>query len=220
MRVGFTSWLMSCSSRLCVYYSQNFLKGEMRYLNIILLTFFVVSCGCAPKQKSLAELDAVLKSNERASVREYVGKTPEEVRAAAQRVLYLLDPSDMKFDVQSDKLLATRWGFYYNIFSVMTVRDWYEVDMRQAGSNTVVKFTYENGPLEFMGSVQVSFKSNIPVSARNIQADFELFHDRVEYVLGIRKSWPTCKDALAKNEGSYLCNSLGVDDKKPDWDLK
>ena len=99
----------------------------MRYLNIILFTFFVVSCGCAPKQKSLAELDAVLKSNERASVREYVGKTPEEVRAAAQRVLYLLDPSDMKFDVQSDKLLATRWGFYYNIFSVIILMAFWKI---------------------------------------------------------------------------------------------
>lgn len=192
----------------------------MRYLNAALVIFFIVFCGCAPKQKSLAELDAALRLNEQASVREYIGKTPDEVRAAVQRVLFLLDPPDMKFDVQSDKLLATRWGFYYNIFSVMTVRDWYEVDIRQAGSNTVVKFTYENGPLEFMGSMQVNFKSNIPVSARNIRADFELFHDRVEYILGIRTEWPTCKDALAKNQGSVLCNSLGVDDKNPDWDKK
>lgn len=192
----------------------------MKYSCVALLAFFIMLFGCATKQKSLAELDAALKANERASVREYAGKTPAEVRDAAQRVLYLLDPPDMKFDVQPCKLLATRWGFSYNLFSVMTIRDWYEVVISQTANGTEVKFTYENGQLEFMGSMQDSFKQNIPVSAHNISVDFDLFHGRVEYFLGLRGDWPTCKEALARNEGSYLCNSLGIDDKSPDWQKK
>ncbi|UYY88093.1 hypothetical protein [Alcaligenes sp. SMD-FA] len=178
--------------------------------------------GCAaPPQKTLAELDASLKKNEVESSRLYNGKSVPEVRQAAQQVLYLLDPNDMQFDVQSDSLLATRWSTYYAVFSVGFGRDWYSVDFEETTEGTTAKigFTGSMSSGLFAFPIPASFKPKIPTSAHQNPSDFILFHDRIEFLLGLRDEWETCKSAkqkLPQHGGSmFLCDSLGLENKSP-----
>ena len=174
--------------------------------------------GCAPKQRSLAEIEGTLKVNESASTRVYPGKTTKQVREAAYRVLFLLDPSDMEFSLSADNLLATRSAFFYNIFSVVYERDWYVVQISETPEGTVAKFSFQ-GESHAFTPITKNFKENIPISP-DIDAapEYAFFHDRVEYVLGLRNSWPTCSDLKKRLVmASSLCQGLGIDDKEPEW---
>ena len=182
---------------------------------------FIVA-GCANSYKpSLEELDADLSQNQLMSERFYPGKTIDEVRKASQRVLYLLDPPDMKFDVRADELLATRYSTYYAVLIVGHGRDWYSVSFTEKNGGTLAKFGFSgemnNGP--FVMPTAASFKSKIDVSALQNPSDFKLFHDRVEYLLGLRQTWTSCQQAkseqLKRDKEMALCDSIGLENKEP-----
>lgn len=177
-------------------------------------------CVSAPP-KSLVELDTSLAANEEASTRLYPGKTIPEVRKAAHQVLYLLDPSDIAFDVESDGLMATRWSTFYAVFYTGFGRDWYSVDFEEANDGVIAKFGFasEMNAGMFTTPIAVSFKQSIPVSAHQNPNDFALFHDRVEYLLGMNSEWRTCAQAKGhpNNAGKelFLCDNLGLINKAP-----
>lgn len=186
------------------------------------IAIVALASGCAaPPQKTLAEMDASLRKNEIASSRLYKDKSISEVRQAAQQVLYLLDPNDMQFDIQSDSLLATRWSTYYAVFSAGFGRDWYSVDFEETTEGTTAKLGFtgsmSSGLIAF--PIPASFKPKIPTSAHQNSSDFILFHDRIEFLLGLRDEWETCESAkqkLPKNGGDmFLCDSLGLENKTP-----
>lgn len=182
----------------------------------------VLLAGCATRpQATLEDLDAALAKNEAAASRLYPGKTIPEARKAAHQVLYLLDPKDVVFDVQDNGLVATRWSTYYAVFSVGFGRDWYSVDFTQTDKGVIARFGFvgEMNSGMIAAPIPVSFKPNIPISAHQNAADFGLFHDRVEYVLGLRDTWVTC-DAAKQAQASlkqtlFLCDSLGLENKAP-----
>ena len=183
------------------------------------LALLIFSCiaGCAPKQKTLAEVENALKANDSASTRMYHGKTPKQVREAAYKVLFLLDPSDMEFSLSADNLLATRSGFIYNIFSVIYERDWYVVQFSTVPDGTVAKFSFQTEN-QVLTPISKNFRESIPLSPNIEPSEYAFFHDRVEYVLGLRDSWPTCRDLKKRLVmASSLCQGLGIDDKEPEW---
>lgn len=185
--------------------------------NFFVVLLFLCILGCASKQKSLAEIEDTLKTNEAASTRVYPGKTSKQVREAAYRVLFLLDPPDMEFSLSTDNLLATRSAFFYNIFSVVYERDWYVVQITEAPEGTVAKFSFQGESHAFM-PITKNFKENIPISPNIEASEYAFFHDRLEYVLGLRDSWPTCSDLKKRLVmASSLCQGLGIDDKEPEW---
>jgi len=178
--------------------------------------------GCATHPPvALENLDAALAKNEAAASHLYPGKTVSEVRKAAHQVLYLLDPKDIVFDVQDNGLMATRWSTYYAVFNVGFGRDWYSVDFEQTDAGVIARFGFvgEMNSGLIASPIPVSFKPKIPVSAHQNAEDFDLFHNRVEYVLGLRNSWITCDAAkqLQTNPKKtlFLCDSLGLENKAP-----
>lgn len=179
--------------------------------------------GCATHpQIALEDLDAALAKNEAAASRLYPGKTIPEARKAVHQVLYLLDPKDIVFDVQDNGLMATRWSTYYAVFNVGFGRDWYSVDFTQTDKGVIARLGFDGAMNSgmFVSPIPVSFKPSIPISAHQNAADFDLFHNRVEYVLGLRNSWITCDAAkqLQTNPKKtlFLCDSLGLENKTPD----
>lgn len=178
--------------------------------------------GCAsPPQKTLAELDTLLAHSKAASVRLYPGKTASDVRQAAHQVLYLLDPDDMEFDVQGDSLLATRWSTFYAVFYLGFGRNWYSVDLEETKDGTIARFGFTSTMTSglFPSPIPASFKPNIPVSAHQNPADFILFHNRIEFLLGLRAEWDTCKKAKqglgSKNDTLFLCDNIGLVNAAP-----
>lgn len=185
---------------------------------------FVAACilsGCAHNQPlTVEQLKAQLTDNKNASIRSYPGKTPDQVKAASQKVLYLLDPTDMKFDLLDDQLLATRSGILFGLGTVFNVRDWYSVSTKMSAGTVESTFGLsEELNLAFIagGYIPQTFKPNIPISANGNAADYKLFHDRVEYVLGINPVWPTCEQAKKESPDKtmLLCDSIGLENLSP-----
>lgn len=193
---------------------------------LLFLALLFIS-GCAhQKQLTLEQLDRQMIENKKSSARIYKDKSIDQVRSASQQVLYLLDPPDMQFDVQDNELLATRFSTFYAVFSVGYGRDWYSVTMKQLPVGVESKFglTGQMNAGPFPTSMPVSFKSNIPISAHDNPIDFKLFHDRVEYILGIRNSWTTCEEAKKmesqNSKDMALCDLIGLENTSPNSENK
>lgn len=187
-----------------------------------LLVFISIgTIGCVHKaQMNLEQLDVALADNKKAATRVYPATSVKQVRESSQKVLYLLDPPDMKFDVRENELLATRFSTYYAVFSFGFGRDWYSVTMKETPKGVESTFGVEgvmHGGLP--PAIPISFKSNIPVSAHSNPADYKLFHDRVEYFLGVSTLWPSCEEAKKSqkdpNSEMMLCDLIGLENLKP-----
>ena len=184
----------------------------------LMATCFLFACAHKP-QLTLEQLDVQIANNKKSATRLYKGKTIDQVRSASRNVLYLLDPPDMQLDVPENELLATRFSTFYAVFSVGYGRDWYSVTMKKTPDGVESKFGLADqmnvGP--FPSFIQPSFRSNIPVSAHDNPVDFKLFHDRVEYVLGIGSVWPTCEQAKKESPDKdiRLCDSIGLENLPP-----
>lgn len=181
----------------------------------------LVLSGCAHKQPlTIEQLDAQFMANKQASVRLYHGKTLDQVRSASQTVLYLLDTSDMRFDLLEDQLMATRSGILFGLGTAYNVRDWYSVSAKKLPGSVESTFGLSQElNLSFIagGYIHQTFKPNIPITANANAADFKLFHDRVEYMLGIRDEWPTCDEAKkdSPDKQMLLCDSIGLENLAP-----
>ena len=180
------------------------------------LALVVIASGCAHKQPmSMEELNRALASNQTAASRFYPDKTPEQVKIASQKVLYLLDPPDMTFDVSESKVYAKRRWLFYAVLSAALGVDQYNVSVAPKGKGTVSTFAFSEE-----GNVLISppnvFKKNLEVGAHENPADFKLFHDRVEYILGMRSEWATCEAAKATTKKPMaLCDAIGLENLSP-----
>lgn len=186
--------------------------------------FLVFAClsGCAVQQKtqSATELKKSVQENLIASTRFYNGIAPSQIQDASMKVLGLVDKPDMRFDIQGNDLLATRFSTYYAVFSFGFGRDWYSVNINQDKSGSYVRFAAYGELLSgFPSPIPESYRSNIPIGAHDNPANATLFHDRLEYMLGIRSEWATCEQAknrqVNKSMKLSLCDSLGIEDESP-----
>lgn len=194
----------------------------MKYLMVCaLVTLFLMLSGCANKpQKTIAELNASQELNKKSSTRTYANQSTEAIKKAAHNVLYLLDPEDISFDVQNNKLLSSRTSMFYGVLSITRGQDWYEVAVTEKDQQAVVSFALTGEYISgIVGPLPKQFKTNIPIGAHDNPEDFNLFFDQLEYFLGIKKEWTTCEMAKARqvNKGQFLrlCDSLGLENYSP-----
>jgi hypothetical protein len=178
--------------------------------------------GCVTRPPpSIQELAESLNKSKAESSRTFPGKTEDQVRSASQNVLYLLDPADMKFDLIDHQVLATRAGIIIGLGSVFNQRDWYSVSTSNTatGTRSILGLKSElNHSFIAGGQIPQSFKESIPATANNNWVDYKLFHDRVEYILGMRPDWPTCDEAKngSPDKPMLLCDSIGLENSLPD----
>ncbi len=177
--------------------------------------------GCATKQPmSFEQMTNALAENQAAATRNYSGKTPKEVMMASQKVLFLLDPTnDMKFDVSENKIYAKRMWLIYVVLMSAIGLDQYNVSVSKTATGTQATLAYSSESVPLVGPPNV-FKKNLEVGSTENPADFMLFHDRVEYVLGVRNKWTSCDEAKARQKDPskfmFLCDSVGLENVAPD----
>jgi hypothetical protein len=191
-----------------------------RLLFAILPIFLITSCALPPKQSSEEQANR-FKENKQASTRLYPQKSPEQVTKAVQETLVLLDPDDMKVVLTEGGVLANRFSTFYAVYWVGYGRDYYSVKLNQTPTGTEAKLTYEgvmNSGL-FITAPPDTFKADIPITSDQNPSDSKLFHDRVEYMLGLRQSWVSCADfeniSEPKNRPIFFCDRLGLVNNNP-----
>lgn len=190
----------------------------------ILLTILNVSCSTR-QDFATQNFNGSLKKNSILATQIYPNKSIDEVKAAAHRVLYLIDSSDMKFSFSDEELLATRLNTFFAVLVSGWGRDWYSVSFEQVESGTKATLGFEGAMCSgmFANPILFSWKSAIPVSSLNNPNDFVLFHSRVKYILRMNDEWLTCKEFKAslpeseKKNYLFLCDQVGIEDKTPDY---
>ena len=190
-------------------------------MNKIVIIFLAICLvGCATQQPmTFEQMSNALKENKISATRTYQGKTPEQVMVALQKVLFLLDPNnDMKFDVSENKIYAKRsWLIYVVLMSALGL-DQYNVTVEKTATGTQATLAYSSESLPLIGPPNV-FKKNLEIGSTENPADFKLFHDRVEFILGIREKWTTCDVAKASQKDPskfmFLCDSVGLENVSP-----
>jgi hypothetical protein len=193
----------------------------------LLMIFVLALAGCAQQPPpTVAEMDSALLANQQQATRVYANQTPMSVRKAAYQALELLDQSDMKFDVRTNELLATRRSLFYAILAASFGRDWYSFLTVAEGDGTKATLGFDSIFTASVIPVDIpeSFKSNISVSAQQNPADYKLFHDRVEYLLGLRTDWVTCDQTKQQQPNPkremIFCDSIGLENLAPASTLK
>jgi hypothetical protein len=189
-------------------------------LKLTACCFAILLTACATKQPmTFEQMSNALAENQSASTRNYPGKSPKEVLQASQKVLFLLDPTyDMQFDVSDNKLYAKRAWLIYVVLMAAIGIDQYNVTVSPSpkGTNGSIAFSSASAPLVGPSNV---FIKDLQVGANDNPADFILFHDRVEYILGLKNKWVTCDEAKASQKDPskfmMLCDSVGLENVAP-----
>ena len=191
----------------------------MKLLTILAASVMCTACAIPVKEQTIEGIKEATKANIEASTRTY-NKTPTEIQEASVKVFQLVDKPDFKFDIQGNDLLATRFSTFYAVFSFGFGRDWYSVNIMSDKSKSVVRYASYGEMLGgFPSPIPESFRTSIPIGSQANPADAELFHDRLSYMLGIKKDWVTCDQARARQKDSNrkidLCDNLGIEDLSP-----
>lgn len=184
------------------------------------------------KQPTLEQLDQWRARDIEAASKFFPGKSSEEIRKAAYEVLRLVDPSDMRFEPRTDRLLASRqYAFLFPLSSVIG-RGYYEVKYREENGGTLVTLATEiraSSGLLPSGGNQPEFLSDIYITGREQPSRAPMiFFERLEYFLGLRPSWTTCAALKARFKTAQekfrtpvefcggMSGGFGVADKSPE----
>jgi len=190
---------------------------------LTVLSFAILLTACATNQPmTFEQMNTALTENQTASTRTYPNKSPKEVLQASQKVLFMLDPTnDMKFDIAENKLYAKRAWLIYVVLMATIGIDQYNVTVNSTPKATTASIAFSSASAPLIGPPNV-FLKDLQVGANDNPADFKLFHDRVEYVLGLRSKWITCDEAKASQKDPskfmMLCDSVGLENVAPDDD--
>lgn len=153
--------------------------------------------GFTPKY-SPAEMEVI-------TTRRYEGVTPDQVYSAATSVFEAADKKNFKIARQGNELDAKRTRI---IFPSWSHFNW-TVTAEEAGGSTLVRA-----------------KSTSLIGSREVpnitgKAIYELFFERLQYVLGKSEKWATCADAdkriyAEKGLGTVEALCMGSDETVPD----
>lgn len=188
----------------------------------LLAALLLAGCVTPPKTpQSRAEWQAI-------HVREFPGKTPEDVLDAAERVLRLAD-DEFTFDYPDGQLIATRPWLVYAVIAASSGIDYWRITtapLPGGGTRATVDIsrtesTIAPSPVMVGGQMGVGMDSST-MPGRPVQTEpaYNLFWSRVEHQLGLLPVWFTCdsfkagRSAASKAGLNVLC-SVNTDDREP-----
>lgn len=191
--------------------------------SIVLLAAATLLFGCATVP------DPTMSREESLAATSRTYDVPKEtVIAAAEKVLRLADGDDFKLTHNSDGFLATRgWTVYLVIAAAMGTDHWsVRVDEQNGKSRINIAIGTTSSAITPMATTTPGTwtASSLPAgsSPPRGRATYDLFFQRMDYLLGYRPTWTDCKTAYEevkakKTWGSpeELCNGFNINDEKP-----
>ncbi|KAA2241212.1 hypothetical protein [Salinarimonas soli] len=152
------------------------------------LAMVVALGGCvgAPKVESHGQWLAE-------ATRTYAGETAPRVIAAAEAVLRHADPGDVTFDYRLGGFRAERKFLVYAVLAAAEGEDRWTFNASQSGRAVRASvFLTERARVHGTGGAR-------QVNANRQQVGtFRLFYARIDYLLGLRPDWVTCREAPGK----------------------
>ncbi|MFE3838845.1 hypothetical protein [Pseudogemmobacter sonorensis] len=159
----------------------------------------------------------------RYTTRQFRGHSSAQIIAAAEKVLRLADPKDVKFEYESDGFLARRSVLAYYVIAAATGN--YIFDFSVKGSTAELKIysnisgvgpytTIDTGGNTVPGIATTPGQQSLSQSA----AEYDLFFSRLSYLLGESETWVGCNDvktAYGLPRGRFEAMCLNADDNTP-----
>ena len=205
----------------------------MKKVLFLLFLFAFGISGCAQKRLSREEQLAIQERNSAAAVQVYEGYTVDELAKAAEKVLYLIDPSDMQITHQKTRIVACRYYTMFLVFNAVHGYDTWVVYFDENESKvkvTLMAHTAQNmGMFATLPTPRLPDEITLETSVLS-EAECRLFFERLDYFLGKTPNWHSCEKTKewAKEQNlqivegcglPFVCghNWFGVEDKTPDY---
>tara|TARA_R110001583_G_scaffold131546_1_gene283300 strand:- start:2853 stop:3473 length:621 start_codon:yes stop_codon:yes gene_type:complete len=198
--------------------------GMLKAVPALMLIGSLSACATAPQQ-NLENIRETQANRQTAATRIY-SQSPDQIYNAAQTVFNAMDGSDFIYDMQQDRLLASRMWTFFAVFSSGWGRQYFEVLARQEDGKTAVTLgeSEESNVGMFSLPVSTRFKDHLPIGGNTTVGatigDYNLFFDRLDYALGLSAHWPSCDNAnfyrnMESGKRLVFCDLIGIDDKTP-----
>jgi hypothetical protein len=191
-------------------------------MKILLALIILVSFGCVTNRQLTRE------EWEITAQRKYTNIDKIKLINAAETVMKLADKDDFLFSYTPNGVNGTRKWMMYMLIAVSIGTDYwsFEVSENKGVSTATLQLSRQAGdmtayPSGAGGGIVTSPNIGAPATET---ASYDLFWRRMDYVLGLSKTWTTCEDEdeiMKTNKNvwgnvSFLCNSLTISNYAPD----
>lgn len=194
----------------------------MKRLSLIVAACMVSGCATVPPS-SRVDWEGI-------HVRQYDGATAREVQDAAEQVLRLAD-HDFSFQYPDGRLVASRNWMIYAVISITGGKDHWVIETTEIDGATRVTAMITRESATTTAAPVVGGTGIAPVTAGmpgaqiTQAAPYQLFWERLEYMLGLRPEWTTCSQFRARLKETTRARDRGqldalcgvtVDDMTPE----
>lgn len=193
---------------------------------LLIMVAYVLVAGCAAQKPLTPEQIAAERDRQLNMItRVYPDKTPEEILVAADQIFRLAD-DDYETAHSPNSLQAKRnWLMYLVIAVASGSNNWLVTTEELPEGGTKVVTSHSAASSSFFGMpVATSTGGTSATGAttptlQNITTDpalYGLFYARMDYLLGKRPDWVTCKDAEDLFPGNLEAFCTVATDRTPD----
>lgn len=187
---------------------------------ILLLVILLTSCAQKQKFTRAEWLSATQKT--------YKNYSKEQLIEAAEKVLSLADKSDFQFSHMDKGFVATRnWSVYMVIAAAQGIDTWkFEVEEINGVSSARVNTSTMAGAMSGYSTGGQSGVVTSPGMMGNTvegTAHYNMFWNRMDYFLGLTKTWADCTCGQKQIESKetwgdldHICSSVTLNDLSPE----
>ena len=193
------------------------MTGFIQKAALIALGAVLLTSGCATKHPPMTRAEYLAMTS-----RSYEGVTPAEVFAATEQLFLLADPDDVQFTHGPDEIRVTRPWTVYLVLSAARGTDYWRIQATAEGGTTTV-FAAANQESNVIVAAPTAqgdvYAGTVPMGGAPIAgtAIYDVFWDRLDYLLGKRAAWTTCAESNRRQragevwgDNSALCNGFNV----------
>lgn len=191
------------------------------YKIIFAVLVLTMMFGCATRKTMTRE--EYLSTTQRT----YANKTQTDVLNAAERVFILSDGDDYQFHHTDNTLSASRRWLVYLVFGAAMGTDYWTVQSTDVKGGTKASVLLSTSAGSVLGT---AFNNTPGVVTSPAMGDFatgpavyDLFWNRMDFILGKSDKWMTCEDLgqliekkITWGNAEALCNSFNVKDNLPE----
>ena len=200
----------------------------IRYFYIVIIITSIL--GCAQQKQLTRDEQLALHNRKLESCSKLYKKfTKEELLLAIEKVLTLIDPSDVTFIHKENGLMMSRKYTFYLILVAVWGTDYWLIQTIPENNGVRVTLRGTTVQKQALGpsSGSVPQKLDYPIDSSIFsEAECRVFFKRLDYMLGLEDKWLDCNKAklFAKQIGikdtfMFMCgdNWFGVNSKNPDY---
>ncbi|MBE8158417.1 MAG: hypothetical protein HAW59_03390 [Betaproteobacteria bacterium] len=148
----------------------------------------LVLSGCAVSRPDISREDW--------KIRSYEGIEKRDIMEAAREVIRLSDPDEIRFESKPDGFAAVRRQISYYVVESGVDIFLFEFTARETNAGVEARIDIQES-IERAGFATLGLPITKVGRPENSYI-YDLFYSRMEYLLGLKDRWHTCKDAVGK----------------------